>query len=250
MKTLSWGLLDCTRLMAAAFTLGRLSRMEPELSITMPMATGMSSRRKEMIFCGLPSSRTVKSPLVRLGDQAIVLVHHGGVQRDLVHFLLEDENVALLLLRSFAGLAGVGGRSGLRRLLVGRRILRGGRLVLGRWRGNLRLLRRRLAGSRRSLRIAWSGLRLLGRRILGDQNQCPASHTSADQEQERALFRGCIVSGFGVNVQRRQTLGRIQLHLDLPPLAIACWIGWTVSEHILVAQLDANLGGHVRQFVG
>ena len=56
MKTLSCGLLDFTKLIAAAFTAWRLSRIEPELSITMPIATGMSSRRKEVIFCGWPSS--------------------------------------------------------------------------------------------------------------------------------------------------------------------------------------------------
>ena len=75
------------------------------------------------------------------------------------------------------------------------------------------------------------------------------SSQQRDQQDSRRLFRGCIVSRFGVHVQRRQAFRRIQLHLDLPPLAIACWIGWTVSEHILVAQLDANLCRHVRQFV-
>ena len=64
------------------------------------------------------------------------------------------------------------------------------------------------------------------------------------------LFRWCIVSSFGIYVQRRQASGRIQLNFDLAPLAIASRIGGTISQDILVAQLDAYLGGYVRQFIG
>ena len=35
------------QVIAALFTLSRFSRMEPELSITMPIATGMSSWRND-----------------------------------------------------------------------------------------------------------------------------------------------------------------------------------------------------------
>ena len=48
-----------------------------------------------MIFCGSPSSKTCEIALGEIGDQAVVLVHHGRVQGDLVHFLLEDVNIAL-----------------------------------------------------------------------------------------------------------------------------------------------------------
>src|ERR1700726_3524684 len=46
--------------MAAWFTLGRLSRMLPLLSITSPMLTGISSRLKTESFCSILSSRTRK----------------------------------------------------------------------------------------------------------------------------------------------------------------------------------------------
>src|SRR3989442_653479 len=40
--------------------------MEPELSTTMPMDTGMSSWRNEVMFCGCPFSYTVKAFCWRL----------------------------------------------------------------------------------------------------------------------------------------------------------------------------------------
>src|SRR5262245_51962699 len=62
-------------------------------------------------------------------------------------------------------------------------------------------------------------------------------------------FRGCIVSGLCMYSEWRQSLGCIQLNLNLAPLAIPSCIGWTVSEHILVAQLYSYLCGDVGQFV-
>src|SRR5215475_8841451 len=64
------------------------------------------------------------------------------------------------------------------------------------------------------------------------------------------LPRRCIVSRFGVNVQMRQTLGRNELYLDLAPVAILGLVAWTISQHILVAQLDSNFGGYIGQFIG
>ena len=55
----------------------------------------MSSLRNEVIFCGLPSSKTVKSLLREIGDRTEVVVDHGGVQSDFVDFLLEDEDITL-----------------------------------------------------------------------------------------------------------------------------------------------------------
>src|SRR5208282_5225489 len=52
-----------TRLSAAAFTFSRFSRIDPELSTTIPMATGMSSCRNEVMVWGCPFSKTLKTPL-------------------------------------------------------------------------------------------------------------------------------------------------------------------------------------------
>ena len=49
------------------------------------------------------------------------------------------------------------------------------------------------------------------------------------------LLRGRIVPSFGINMERRQSFWRKQLHLYLMPFAVMPWVGWTVSEYILVA---------------
>src|SRR5712692_7937018 len=43
---------------SALATLARFSRIDPELSITMPSEMGMSSWRKDLMTWGLPSSKT------------------------------------------------------------------------------------------------------------------------------------------------------------------------------------------------
>jgi hypothetical protein len=48
-------------------------------------------------------------------------------------------------------------------------------------------------------------------------------------------FRWCIVSRFGINLERRQSLGRIELNFYLTPLAVSYRVPWTVAEYILVA---------------
>src|SRR4051812_25735809 len=63
-------------------------------------------------------------------------------------------------------------------------------------------------------------------------------------------FRRRIVSGLCMYSEWGQALGRKQFNLHLPPFAIPSCIGWTVAEHILVAQLYSNLCGYVGEFVG
>src|SRR5438270_1901470 len=63
-------------------------------------------------------------------------------------------------------------------------------------------------------------------------------------------FRRRIVSGLCMYSEWGQTLGWNQFNLHLPPFAIPSCIGWTVAEHILVAQLYSNLCGYVGEFVG
>src|SRR5260221_14753901 len=48
----------------------------------------------------------------------------------------------------------------------------------------------------------------------------------------------------------RQTLWRIELYFNLAPVAVLNLVVWTVSEHILVAQLYSNLCSHIGPFVG
>src|SRR5215469_10551788 len=48
----------------------------------------------------------------------------------------------------------------------------------------------------------------------------------------------------------RQTLWRIELYLNLAPVAVLILVVWTVPEYILVAQLYSNLGSHIGQFIG
>ncbi len=63
------------------------------------------------------------------------------------------------------------------------------------------------------------------------------------------LLVGGVVSGLGINVERRQTLGRGQLNLDFSPSAIVPGVARFVSQDILIAQLQSNLGGDIRQFI-
>src|SRR5690348_5830212 len=70
------------------------------------------------------------------------------------------------------------------------------------------------------------------------------------RKPKRPLLRRRIVAGFGINMERRQSFRRNELDLNFMPFAIVHWFGWTVAEHILVAQLYSDLCGHVGQLVG
>ena len=66
---------------------------------------------------------------------------------------------------------------------------------------------------------------------------------------QRSLGRR-IVSRFGENPERRQSFGRNQFHFYFTPFAVMPRVLGTVPQHVLVAQFDANLGGHIGQIVG
>src|SRR3954471_3623383 len=76
-----------------------------------------------------------------------------------------------------------------------------------------------------------------------------AGSTSAAARRmiKNRLLRGCIVARFRIDIQVRESFRRRQLDLDLPPLAILRRVLWTVAKHVLVAQFDADLGGHVAE---
>ena len=63
----------------------------------------------------------------------------------------------------------------------------------------------------------------------------------------QGLFSRGVISRPGVNLDGRQSLGREQLHFDLPPAAVVARILWFISEDVLVAQLHSNFGSDIRQ---
>ena len=50
----------------------------------------------------------------------------------------------------------------------------------------------------------------------------------------RSLVRWSIVSGFSIDVERREAFGWRQLNFDLAPIAVLYRISWTVSDDVLV----------------
>src|ERR1019366_262751 len=235
--------------MAAAFTAGRFSRMDPELSMTMPIATGMSSLRNEVIFWGLPSSNTVKSFLARLAIRRLWSSTTVACKVTSSTSFLKTKTSPCCTVGSSPccgtctvslGWLGAGG-SGTASCWP---------LWAGAFAGGA------CAGGFCAGAVCWPAALPAGTGCPGVAGfwatiQAPKHRTDpmSIANEWRRLFGWCIVSRFGVHVQRWQTFRRIQFHLDLAPLAISYWAGWTVSEHILVAQLDANLCRHVRQFV-
>ena len=79
----------------------------------MPISTGTSSRRNEVIVCGIPFCVIEKALLRQSRNQVLVLIDHGGVQNDFFHLLLEHKHALVVA------------RAGLRRgLLIGRSLIR------------------------------------------------------------------------------------------------------------------------------
>src|SRR4051812_37975229 len=65
----------------------------------------------------------------------------------------------------------------------------------------------------------------------------------------RASLLRRIVSRFRMDIERRQTFRGSEFNLELSPLPVTGLVTWTVSEHILVAQLYSNLNGGVSQVI-
>src|SRR5271165_4355438 len=168
------------------------------------MATGMSSRRKAVIFWGWPSSKTVKE--------------------------LRSRSVTRRCLSSTTVACSVTSSTSLRKTKTSPLFSAG------------------------ACPCAADGVGSTGFGCGGAVAVCPTVRVprkiKATVRTKKLLLRGCIVSRFGVNVQGRQALWRIQSHFDLSPLAIPTCISRTVSENVLVAQFNSYLGGHVGQFIG
>ena len=58
----------------------------------------MSSLRKRSDLLRLAIFEDLKSCLAEIGDHAVVVVNYGGVQRNFVDFLLEDEDIVVCAL--------------------------------------------------------------------------------------------------------------------------------------------------------
>src|SRR5438270_2057853 len=90
------------------------------------------------------------------------------------------------------------------------------------------------------------GVELGGGAVVGAAwAQPPRLRQSTSSGKIRYLLRRRIVSRFGIDVQRWKPFWRIQLDLYFMPFAIVHWFGWTVAQHILVAQLYAYFGSYV-----
>src|ERR1700688_2739870 len=62
---------------------------------------------------------------------------------------------------------------------------------------------------------------------------------------DRGLFSRSVIAGPGVNLDGWQSLGRVQLDFDLPPLVAR--IRWFIPDDILVTQLHSDLGRNIGQ---
>src|SRR5579859_6791191 len=184
MKTSSWGLEALTRSSDAAATLARLSRMLPLLSMTMPIDTGISSRRKILMVCSTLFSSTLKA------DSGKVVTS----------FPLLSSTLACTTTRRVSAVNTNSSPAG-----------------------------------------GFAGGALWPRSTAAD---------SAHALQN--LLRGSIISGPEHGPELRQASGFLEPHLDAAVLPVAYRIFGTVSQHVLVAQLDPDLCrdiGKLRQVV-
>src|SRR5882672_688682 len=65
----------------------------------------------------------------------------------------------------------------------------------------------------------------------------------------RRLFRRRIITRLRINPERWQSLWRKEFHFYFTPFAVAHWVLWTVSEQVLVAQLNTYFRGDIREIV-
>src|SRR5260370_12458855 len=86
----------------------------------------------------------------------------------------------------------------------------------------------------------------------GTSTCVPAQITNVRRRKTCAacLLRRRIITRPGIHLERWQSFRRHQLHFYLTPFAIPHNVLRPVSQHVLVTELDANLGGHIRQIVG
>src|SRR5574337_1151992 len=97
---------------------------------------------------------------------------------------------------------------------------------------------------------ALAGSGVCAGKLTADASKTPKTVSSRSQARPSNLLSGSIVSGSGINLERRQALGRIQFDLDPPPATVADQVRRSVPNHVLVSQFDGNLLSDVRQFVG
>src|SRR5436305_5187743 len=70
------------------------------------------------------------------------------------------------------------------------------------------------------------------------------------QRTLQALFGGSVISSPRIHLERRQSFRWQQLHFYFTPFTVADDFAGTVSEDILIAEFNSNLGGDVGEIVG
>ena len=78
----------------------------------------------------------------------------------------------------------------------------------------------------------------------------PGEGRQENREPSGALFGRRVISSPRIHPERRQSFRWQQLHFYLTPFAVAHYFAGTVSEDVLVAQLDADFRRDIPQVVG
>src|SRR5262245_21729203 len=96
----------------------------------------------------------------------------------------------------------------------------------------------------------WSGSRktsaLRHPNTTRPQRKSVSEPGTRDKEPGTALLSGPVVPRLGIDAQG--ALAWNQIHLDFAPLAVGYRFGQTITQHILVAQLAADLSSNFWQF--
>src|SRR6202049_749507 len=186
------------------------------------MSTGMSSCRKETMLCGFPSSSTVNELLSRL-----------------VTICCLSSTTVAWSTTSSTSLRKT--KTPLSSLVFGCSVEAGG------FRGALP------CGGGEGCVAGGFGVSCADDCASPGTLTCvPAQITNVRRRKTRAacLLRRRIITRPGIHLERWQSFRWHQRHFYLTPFAIPNNVLRPVSQHVLVTEFDANLGGDIRQIIG
>ena len=63
---------------------------------------------------------------------------------------------------------------------------------------------------------------------------------SEGKRRRKSSVAGGVISGLGIDAERRKSLGCAQLDLELAPARVVSLVAWSIAEDILVSQLHAD----------